>query len=290
MKKLAKSLLLFISANFQLIISRFAFARFSKIVPLVEADFIKVNNTCVVIGNGPSLKEDINDILKLEKVDFFCVNHMAESDYFTILRPNKYALLDSYFWSHDADEKLKQKRMALFEALNKKVDWEINIYVPRNADLDYLKRNVINDNVKLIRLQVIPVHDINYSKLPYILLQGVYSPPPCNVLIYAIYLAIIAGYQRIDLYGADLSFTEDVVVDQNSNQLLIEYKHFYGQSTFEPLYKNPERVTPFTMESLYKTTYLTFFSHNLLNEMALIRGIKVTNKSSYSLIDSYERS
>jgi hypothetical protein len=99
----------------------------------------------------------------------------------------------------------------------------------------------------------------------------------------------MAGYKNIELYGADLSFTEDVIVDQKTNQLLIEYKHFYGESTFEPLLKNPNRIIPFTMESLYRVTYLTFYAHTFLNQMALIKGIKVINKSSYSLIDVYER-
>jgi hypothetical protein len=127
------------------------------------------------------------------------------------------------------------------------------------------------------------------EKILNILLQGKYAPPAFNVIIYAMYLSIIAGYKNIELYGADLSFTEDVIIDQKTNQLLIEYKHFYGESTFEPLLLNPQRIVPFTMESLYKTTYLTFYAHNLLNKMALAKGIKVINKSSYSLIDAYQR-
>ena len=89
----------------------------------------------------------------------------------------------------------------------------------------------------------------------------------------------MAGYKYIELYGADLSFTEDVIVDQKTNQLLIQTKHFYGESTFEPLMQSPQKITRFTMELLYLTTYLTFYAHNLLNKMALIKGIKIINKS-----------
>jgi hypothetical protein len=241
------------------------------------------------MGNGPSLKDDIENIIQKENVDFFCVNHMAESEYFQQLKPNKYALFDAYFWAIDADEKLKVKRDILFSALNEKVTWGMFIYIPRGADLEYLQKKIENPNINIVQLAIIPISVINYKKVPEILLQGKYGPPACNVVIYSMYLSIIAGYDSIELYGADLSFTEDVIVDQKNNKLMIEYKHFYGESTFEPLLENPQKKVPFTMESLYKTTYLTFYAHNMMNQMALLKGIKVINKSSYSLIDAYDR-
>lgn len=278
-----------IFVNLKLLLLRLASAKLSKISPLVESDFVKENTSCVVLGNGPSLKNDIEKILQMTKVDFFCVNHMAESEYFQVLKPNKYALWDAYFWAEDAHEKLKTKRQILFNMLNDSVTWEMFIYIPRTADLEYLQKKIINPNINIMKLQVISIPDIRYNKMPSILLKGKYGPPPCNVVISSIYLSIMAGYNYIELYGADLSFTEDVILDQGTNQLLIEYKHFYGESTFEPLLENPQKIVPFTMESLYQTTYLTFYAHNLLNQMALIKGIKIINKSSYSLIDAYER-
>ena len=99
----------------------------------------------------------------------------------------------------------------------------------------------------------------------------------------------MANYREIELFGADLSFTEDVIVDQKTNQLLQEEKHFYGESRLKPLLINPQRTTPFDMESLYHTTYETFYAHNLLSKLAKIKNITVSNRSSYSLIDSYDR-
>jgi hypothetical protein len=250
---------------------------------------MKENSSCVVIGNGPSLKKDIEKILQIKNVDFFCVNHMAESEYFKVLKPNKYALLDAYFWAPDAHEALKNKREILFNMLNDIVAWEITIYIPKKANLEFIKQNIQNTNIRIIQLQVIHISPIDNKNIPSILLRGIYAPPACNVIIYAMYISVMAGYKYIELYGADLSFTEDVIVDQQTNQLLIEYKHFYAESTFEPLMQNPQRVIPFTMESLYKDTYLTFYAHNIINKMALINGTKVINKSNYSLIDAYER-
>lgn len=289
MKTKIRNILLVLNCYFNLFFLRLVSARFCKIKPLLKSNFTNNNKTCVVLGNGPSLKGDIQKILEKDDVDFFCVNHMAESEYFRRLKPNKYALFDAYFWAQDADEKLKVKREILFSALNENVSWEMFIYIPRGADLEYLQKKIENPNINIVKLEIIPISVINYKKIPQILLQGKYGPPACNVVIYSMYLSIIASYDYIELYGADLSFTEDVIVDQKTNKLMIEYKHFYGESTFEPLLENPQKIVPFTMESLYKTTYMTFYAHNMINQMALLKGIKVINKSSYSLIDAYER-
>jgi len=289
-RKIIKNILLMVGCYFSLFVRRVWIAKLSNIRPLVETDFDKQSNLCVVIGNGPSLKNDINKILQIADADFFCVNHMADYDFFQELKPSKYALFDSYFWAQGAEKTLKKKREILFENLNEKVTWPMLIYIPREADLDFFRREITNPKIKIHKLSLISISTpMRYRKISSILLEGKYGPPACNVVIYSMYLSIMAGYQYIELYGADLSFTEDVIVDQKTNQLLIEYKHFYGESTFEPLLKNPQRNSPFTMESLYEITYLTFYAHNLLNQMALIKGVKIINKSSYSLIDSYER-
>ncbi len=289
MKEVIKNAFLKLFVNCRLLMWRFASAKHTRIKPLNEGFFIKKNTTCVVLGNGPSLKADIKNILLKKDVDFFCVNHFAESEHFSNLKPIHYALFDPYFWAADSHDKLKVKRDQLFNVLNNNVHWEMFLYIPRNANLSYLQKKITNPNIKLKQLQVVPISAVHYHKLPDIILEGKYGPPACNVIIYGVYLSIMAGYTLIELYGADLSFTEDVVVDQKNNQLLIEYRHFYGESSFEPLLANPQKLTPITMESLYRTTYLTFFAHNLLSKAAVLNATKITNKSSYSLIDSYER-
>ncbi|MFA0083562.1 hypothetical protein AB4383_16185 [Vibrio breoganii] len=284
-KHFLKLLVLYI----RLLKCRFSSPKTGQLTSLTKLRIANDNDTCVVIGNGPSLTNDMKELIEKDGVDYFCVNHLAESEFFTLLKPNKYTLLDPYFWSKDTDEKLKRKRENLFEALNDKVTWEMFLFLPRNADSNYLKSRIKNDHVIIVKLDVVPIIELHHAKLPNIFLKGKYAPPTCNVIIYAMYLAILSRYKSIELYGADLSFTEDVIVDQKTNQLQIEYKHFYGKSTFEPLLQNPQRIVPFTMESLYKTTYLTFYAHNLLSKMAQLAGVRIVNRSSYSLIDAYDR-
>jgi len=63
----------------------------------------------IIVGNGPSLKNDIDQFLGA-KGDCFCVNHFADSDWFEKLRPKYYLFLDPYFWSDKTNEEYSAKR------------------------------------------------------------------------------------------------------------------------------------------------------------------------------------
>ncbi|MCR9633792.1 hypothetical protein NB520_20045, partial [Vibrio antiquarius] len=66
---------------------------------------------CIVLGNGPSIKNDIEVIKKqIGNSDYLAVNHFCENSDFEILKPNKYVLLDEYFWHPDASLDLIEKR------------------------------------------------------------------------------------------------------------------------------------------------------------------------------------
>ncbi|MCR3969095.1 hypothetical protein [Aeromonas veronii] len=259
---------------------------------LKNINFNNRYDRCIILGNGPSLKKDMEKINNETKVDFFGVNHFAESVYFSSLKPNKYMLLDPYFWSAAAHEQLKAKRESLFTSLNESVHWDIMLFVPISSDLEYLRSKITNNKIHIIKLNSVVLPYLPHVQRKLILNKfatGLYGPPASNVLIWAVYVAIFAGYKEVDLYGADLSFTQDIQVDQKSNQLMIKYKHFYGESTYEPLMMNPERIKNVTMEDLYWEMYQTFYAHNLLSDFAQAKGVEIKNRSSYSLIDSYPR-
>lgn len=71
-------------------------------------DFYRTHEKCTVLGNGPSLKSDINSIGT--DSDVIAVNHFSESEHFTALKPNKYILIDSYFWDETTHSSLVEKK------------------------------------------------------------------------------------------------------------------------------------------------------------------------------------
>jgi hypothetical protein len=138
-------------------------------------------------------------------------------------------------------------------------------------------------------MKALPTSKIDLKNMPLALIDGKLAPPVCNVLIYAVYVAILSGHKEINIYGADYSFHNDVSVDQNNNELYLDYKHFYGDVKREKLMINPDKTRPFTMTLLLRDTHLSFYAHELLNRFSILKGVKIYNKSSNSLIDAYDR-
>lgn len=253
----------------------------------------KESETCLVIGNGPSLTKSIPELLhKAKKADVVTVNHFSEDSLFGEIKPTKHVLLDSYFWADDAAEELIEKREKFYTSL-KKVDWLLKLYIPSYADQNYVRSKVTNANVSLVFFGGCPVTHIPL-KIPTSLTANLYEtsniiPPVCNVLIYGVYIAVLSGYRQIEIYGADLSFHLDVEVDQTSNDLLVSYSHYYGKTEMVRWFKNPQRTQPFTMHELMSLTADTYYAHKSIYLMAKNRNIKIYNKSLFSIIDVYPR-
>ena len=86
-----------------------SYKKFLKIkhgTKISDISFYKRFDTCVVLGNGPSLKEDINNINHIGN-DFVVVNHFSESEKFNLYKPTKYVIIDTYFWDANSHKSHK---------------------------------------------------------------------------------------------------------------------------------------------------------------------------------------
>ncbi|MBT5988144.1 DUF115 domain-containing protein [bacterium] len=258
---------------------------------LKKIKFIKNKDQAIVLGNGPSLKSDMEKIAEVsDQYDFVCVNNFATSPYFSRFKPTTYVFLDSYFFSHDAHPDWIKQREKTFAVINESTFWKMKIFLPAFADKSILTEKINNPNVQIIKFKVLPYVNSNLKKVINRYKTGFFGPYQCNVLIYAVYLALWARYKEIKIYGADLSFHNDVEVDQTNNHLQMRVRHFNSPDHVERLTKNPQKIEPFKMSALMQTTADTFISHDALNEFAKIIGVQIVNKSSVSMIDAYDRS
>lgn len=280
----------FLQSTMSLIIPiiRILISKGSKSINVI--DFIRNNNKCIVLGNGPSLKVDIEKIMNYKDTyDYCCVNNFVLSKQFNILKPTMYIFLDNYFWDKDAHYDWAEQREKTFNLLNEIVDWKMQIFIPMYANKEFVVAKINNPYIDIIKLKVGSIPDID-GKYSHILFNsGYFGPGSMNVLIYAIYLSIKANYKEINIYGADLSFHKDVEVNQKTNDLVIKMKHFYGEDKFEILTKNPAKTENFTMREFMSITTKTFFAHDVLSSYAKSLNISIVNKSNSSLIDAYDR-
>ncbi|WP_141676857.1 MULTISPECIES: hypothetical protein [unclassified Aliivibrio] len=276
--------------NFFIIIKRIF--SINRSIPLSFLKFGKQKNKIIALGNGPSLSSDMEAILSkvtTNEFDVVCVNNFACSEYFVMLKPSKYVLIDEYYFSPNAHVSWKEQRTTTFKHINEFTTWDMTIFVPAVADLDAIKSIIKNPLVKIIKLRVAGI-DLGanaFNKLVYN--TGFFGPYQVNVLIYAIYISIWAKYSEIEIYGADMSFHKNVDVDQSSNELIIKFTHFNDQSHIEKFNKNPEKIEPFTMVEFLELTYKTFRAHEILESYSISKKCKIKNMSNYSLIDSYSR-
>jgi hypothetical protein len=105
----------------------------------------------------------------------------------------------------------------------------------------------------------------------------------------AIFIGLNRGYSKINIYGVDHTFFNDLEID-DKNQLCSVENHFYkkGNSIMKPLKRNDNNEIWKISDFLVSTGGM-FKSHDQLNEYAKYLKVMIINHTSCSMIDSYER-
>lgn len=245
------------------------------------------DNKIIILGNGPSLKNDIN-FLNEEDV-YFCVNNFSTSPEYDILKPKYYLFLDSYFFSDKSHSDWVSQRNKTFSEINDRTTWSMTIYVPSWANLECIKKIIKNKKIKIVKLRVGEFRSSSKVINKFFYNTGFFGPHQVNVLIYAIFISIWLKSKEIIVLGADASFHQDISLNQSTNQLYMNFKHFNDVAYKEPLMKNPDKTKPFTIFEIMDTCAKTFDAHDMLNFFAKCRSVNIYNASSNSLIDSYTR-
>lgn len=255
-----------------------------------KVEFNKKKRKCVVMGNGPSLRRDLQAILeKKEEADHICVNTFPLAEQFFTIKPEFIVLTDTAWWREDPNPDDKATREKVYKTLEK-VDWKMQLITTHNGDYDFMKKSVNNKQIDIIKLKTVNLYRPLDTEAFRYYDTGYFSPPFNNVLIIALYSAIKAGYREIEIFGADLSYVFLIDVDQRTNEVFIEEEHFNKQGEKEILRRDAGiNSEPTTMHEFLYLQSMTLKSHELLSGYAKSKGIKITNKSSYSIIDAYSR-
>jgi hypothetical protein len=176
----------------------------------------------------------------------------------------------------------------LFELIDNKVDWKINIYVPQDREKEFHKFSGLTNPY----LRIIPVNSTiykGYGRFRYWFYRfGVSSPVYSTVAILGIYVGINLGYKQIRLYGVDHTFFNGLCVN-NLNQVCMEEVHFYEtESIKKPIVRN-DNDQIWRMSDYINAIGMMFKSHDDLAAYAKNVGSDIVNCTNCSLIDSYPR-
>ena len=266
--------------------------KFDNLRSPLKISFKKQNlKKSIIIGTGPSLLKDIHEInnYKKDECDFFAVNFFANTETFFELKPNYYFLADKLFWSEELNKNFDQLRNETIDKL-KTVNWKISILCPESG-YDYIKSKLLkNSNISFIN---IPEKSINLStrKMQLFALQSrFFSIPNVNSVVTLIWYSIICNYSEVYIYGADFSGFKSINVNQKTNYVSVPVKHFYKNSKAEKDSSNKYQAKKNKSlgERLYQN-YRVLKYNDLLNNLAIMRGIDIINRSSFSYIDSFKR-
>lgn len=266
--------------------------KFDNLRSPLKISFKKQNlKKSIIIGTGPSLLKDIHEInnYKKDECDFFAVNFFANTETFFELKPNYYFLADKLFWSEELNKNFDQLRNETIDKL-KTVNWKISILCPESG-YDYIKSKLLkNSNISFIN---IPEKSINLStrKMQLFALQSrFFSIPNVNSVVTLIWYSIICNYSEVYIYGADFSGFKSINVNQKTNYVSVPVKHFYKNSEAEKDSSNKYQAKKNKSlgERLYQN-YRVLKYNDLLNNLAIMRGIDIINRSSFSYIDSFKR-
>lgn len=241
----------------------------------------KSDRKLLILANGPSLKNIIDDITPIEKnSDIRVVNDFCRHPSFFTIKPSSYVFADPLFFN---DTPRAKEVLSLLS----KVDWKMAMYVP----YAYFKN--IRQKIKNPDITIIPYHTTPYSSgwkslRTYLFKKGLTMPRPQNVAIPSIFIGINEGYNTIELYGVDHSWTKEIRVNLK-NQVCMTDSHFYDASkvALKPFLKYDG--SEYLMAELLRDLAWMFDGYYILREYADSKGCRIINKTSDSFIDAFER-
>lgn len=240
------------------------------------------NKEIVLLGNGPSLRDTIdNHSSWLASRDKLAVNFAANADEFFTLKPDSYVVADPLFFVGASSD---PNVIRLWKAFSE-VSWPMTLFVP----FPYLSsaRSLLkSDVVKLRGYNLVPVEGFSFIR-NFAFARGLGMPRPRNVLIPSIMLAIWQGYGKIYLAGADHTWSKTLWVD-DENRVMTRLPHFYKDNDEERA-RLDTTYSRIHIHEVYRSLSIAFGSYFKIKEFADRNHVGIFNITPGSFIDAFPR-
>ncbi len=236
----------------------------------------------IVMGNGPSLKRNIDEDMELLMGSrTMAVNFAANADEFFSLKPDYYIIADPHFFDGRSSDPNVER---LFDRLNSRVDWNMTLFIPavRKAS----DTGIQDQHIKIEKFNLVGVEGFRFME-NMVYGSGRGMPRPRNVLIPAIMVGMAMGYKEIFIIGADHTWTRTLEVDDDNNVVSVQ-PHFYKDNEEEK-----QRVTSVyrnvRLHDMLLSMHLAFKSYHTIARYARERGVRIVNATPGSFIDAFQR-
>lgn len=249
----------------------------NKMINSIKHDIISAD--CVVLGNGPSLKECLNNHIEvLDQKDLIAVNNFCFSEYFMILKPKYYILADPQFF----DCKYSNEAVNLQEDFLREIDktnWGLFLFLPYQARKStFVEKINKHEFIKIIYYNITPINCFSSIEC-WLFCHNLGMPIAQNVTCAAAFIMINLGYRCIYMLGIDHSWLKNFYVNDN-NEIVFGDHHFYGNSEIKRGYSLGEWLLQLS---------ITFNTHQRIHNYAIKKGTRIYNSTYGSYVDAYER-
>lgn len=245
----------------------------------------KEGKTLTVMGNGPSLRNVLDGDRKvLEGKELMSVNFAPNAPEFFELKPQYHILADPHFFrlpSKDANVERLWENLA-------RADWPLTLLVPTGNRKfpEKIEKRINEGGITVKRFNMTPGE--GYGKLVRPLFRaGLAMPRPRNVMIPAIMCGLREGYRRIELVGADHTWTQSLWVDDR-NRVVSVQPHFYKDNEKE-LDRVAKEYEGYHLHDILNSLTIAFRSYFAVREYAETLGARIINRTPGSFIDAFER-
>lgn len=253
---------------------------------------IDSRNNLVIIGSGPSIKQDFNEIQSIDKLenDFLAFNSFINSTLSEEIKPNLYMLVDPAFFASEKFLKNAYVKKKINDTWNKleKTNWNMILIIPSKFKNSKRIQKVRNNHfIEITEIHEKPIiggsKNLNY----YIFRHGLGHPLFQNILIAGLVFAITNQYRSISIYGSDHSFHELLEIDNKTNNLLNNEGSVGSKESKVAFmdFKNQK----LTISWFFLILSITFRSYEILDFIANKKEILIINKASKSYIDAFKR-
>ena len=262
--------------------------RYSRITD----NFLKlavIEDTCFVLGNGPSLNMDLEKCKNLHCLgNAWCVNDFANTVLYESIQPKNYVFADPAYWMDGVSEKLNVSREQLFQNIQNKTTWQLVIYAPYDAKGFFEKKFPHASKFTLFFYNNVPVIGAK-NIINWLYDKGLGMPFVQNVLVAALFLVLRRGHKKIVILGADHSWHETLALDDN-NRVCLRDKHFYEtDAKLVPFTNDLQQQTTFTMPQIFFALARMFEGYWCAKEFSEYVGAEIYNASSVTYIDAFKR-
>jgi hypothetical protein len=253
---------------------------------------IPPNQTWWVLGNGPSLRQVLNQIPTEPQNQVFCVvNYFALTEDFSRLRPRAYVLSApelTFMEENSIPEDILLDKQRLYRNLTEKTQWPMSLFVPYPTLKKTWFKELLKSNAN--------IQGVEYNSTPlegprgfcnFAIEWGWGMPRPHNVLIPSVAIALRSKAKRVYMMGAEHSWIKTLEVNDD-NVVVLDHQHFYDPgkqvATMDHSTFRPRRLHEVLQKFLY-----SFQSYWVLSDYSKKKGIEVVNLTPNSYIDAFKK-